>query len=133
MEQQGLSHVIVYGDREHFASTRFLTGYDPRFEESLVIVGLTGQPLLVGLGLVLRCYCPWCRSRTLRQIQSQGSLNVVAALRPSWRVSSQLKQQKSESQELSITRRTVDRDAIVSDVPYYIVDLLAAPQVGQDS
>ena len=23
MEQQGLSHVIVYGDREHFANTRF--------------------------------------------------------------------------------------------------------------
>ena len=26
MKQEGLSHVIVYGDREHFANTRFLTG-----------------------------------------------------------------------------------------------------------
>ena len=50
MDREGLSHVLVYGDREHFANTRWLTGYDPRFEESLVIVGLTGRPrLLVGL------------------------------------------------------------------------------------
>lgn len=50
MQQSGLTHVIVYGDREHFANTRFLTGYDPRFEESLIIIGLNGQPrLLVGL------------------------------------------------------------------------------------
>ena len=50
MDRHGYSHVIVYGDREHFANTRFLTGYDPRFEESLVIVGTTGKPrLLVGL------------------------------------------------------------------------------------
>lgn len=50
MREHKLTHVIVYGDREHFASTRFLTGYDPRFEESLVIIGETGTPrLLVGL------------------------------------------------------------------------------------
>ena len=30
MEEHGLSHVVVYGDREHFANTRWLTGYDPR-------------------------------------------------------------------------------------------------------
>ena len=49
MEEHGLSHVVVYGDREHFANTRWLTGYDPRFEESLTIVGLSGKPrLLVG-------------------------------------------------------------------------------------
>src|SRR5690606_2119821 len=48
MEEQGLSHVVVYGDREPFANTRWLTGYDPRFGESLVIVGLSGKPRLLG-------------------------------------------------------------------------------------
>ncbi len=40
---------IVYADREHFANLSYLTGYDPRFEESLLIL-LPGRPpvLLVG-------------------------------------------------------------------------------------
>ena len=45
----GLDALIVYADREHFASLSYLTGYDPRFEESLLIL-LPGRPpvLLVG-------------------------------------------------------------------------------------
>jgi hypothetical protein len=34
----GFDYFIVYGDREHFANTAYLTGFDPRFEESLLIV-----------------------------------------------------------------------------------------------
>lgn len=49
---EGLTHVVVYADREHFANLAYLTGYDPRFEESLLIVALgtdAGRPkLLVG-------------------------------------------------------------------------------------
>ncbi len=37
MEAKGLDAVVVYGDREHFANTSFLTGFDPRYEESLLI------------------------------------------------------------------------------------------------
>jgi hypothetical protein len=36
--ERGLDAVLVYGDREHFANTSFLTGFDPRYEESLLIV-----------------------------------------------------------------------------------------------
>jgi len=35
---RGYDAVAVYGDREHFANTQFLTGFDPRYEESLMIV-----------------------------------------------------------------------------------------------
>jgi hypothetical protein len=49
---RGLTHVVVYADREHFANLAYLTGYDPRFEEALLIVRLdggSGRPkLLVG-------------------------------------------------------------------------------------
>jgi len=47
--QNQLDALIVYGDREHFANLAYLTGYDPRFEEALLIL-LPGRlpQLLVG-------------------------------------------------------------------------------------
>ncbi len=45
----GFDIVIVYGDREHAANIAYLSGYDPRFEEALLIFGKTVSPqLLVG-------------------------------------------------------------------------------------
>jgi hypothetical protein len=51
--QEGFTHFVVYGDREHFANLAYLTGYDPRFEEALLIIDLREGPsptqrLLVG-------------------------------------------------------------------------------------
>lgn len=45
----GYDALLVYGDREHFANVAYLTGYDPRFEEALLILA-PGRPptLLVG-------------------------------------------------------------------------------------
>ncbi|MEO8657724.1 MAG: aminopeptidase P family N-terminal domain-containing protein [Bryobacteraceae bacterium] len=47
MEERGFTHAVVYGDREHFANLAYLTGFDPRFEESLLIVGKSGTPLIL--------------------------------------------------------------------------------------
>ncbi|MBL7199589.1 MAG: hypothetical protein ISS56_05530 [Anaerolineae bacterium] len=47
MDEHGLTHLVVYGDREHFANLAYLTGFDPRFEEALLIVGPQPVPLLV--------------------------------------------------------------------------------------
>jgi Xaa-Pro aminopeptidase len=47
MAKDGLTHAIVYGEREHFANLTYLTNFDPRFEESILIVGRDGKPLLV--------------------------------------------------------------------------------------
>ena len=38
--------VVVYADREHFANVSFLCGFDPRFEEALLVLG-AGRPSLV--------------------------------------------------------------------------------------
>lgn len=46
MKQKGLDAMLVYGDREHFANLHYLTNYDPRFEEALLIVYATGKPIL---------------------------------------------------------------------------------------
>jgi Xaa-Pro aminopeptidase len=47
MDRSGLTHLVVYGDREHFANLAYLTGFDPRFEESVLIVARQGDPLLI--------------------------------------------------------------------------------------
>jgi hypothetical protein len=47
--KSGLDVLIVYGDREHFANLAYLTGYDPRFEEALLILTSANKPaLLIG-------------------------------------------------------------------------------------
>ena len=38
MDARGLEHAVLYADREHSANVSWLTGFDPRFEEALVIV-----------------------------------------------------------------------------------------------
>jgi len=46
---RGLERVVVYADREHSANISYLTGFDPRFEEAVLIVGTDGEPaILVG-------------------------------------------------------------------------------------
>ena len=35
----GLDRLVVFADREHSANLAFLTGFDPRFEEAMLIVG----------------------------------------------------------------------------------------------
>ena len=46
---RGYDRVIVYADREHSANLAYLTGFDPRFEEALLVVGPDGDPaILVG-------------------------------------------------------------------------------------
>ena len=45
----GYDRLVVYADREHSANLSFLTGFDPRFEEAMLVVGPTGDPaILVG-------------------------------------------------------------------------------------
>ncbi|MHB8647490.1 MAG: aminopeptidase P family N-terminal domain-containing protein [Thermomicrobiales bacterium] len=45
----GYDALLVYGDREHFANIAYLTGYDPRFEEGLLVLAPGRAPtLLVG-------------------------------------------------------------------------------------
>ncbi|MHB9032047.1 MAG: aminopeptidase P family N-terminal domain-containing protein [Anaerolineae bacterium] len=47
MASAGYSHLVVYGDREHFANLAWLTGFDPRFEEALLILTGASRPLII--------------------------------------------------------------------------------------
>src|SRR5437660_1771240 len=43
----GYDVLMVYADREHFANMAYLTGFDPRFEEALLILAPERTPLLM--------------------------------------------------------------------------------------
>jgi hypothetical protein len=46
---RGYDRLVVYADREHSANLAWLTGFDPRFEEAILVVGPDGDPaILVG-------------------------------------------------------------------------------------
>ncbi len=48
-EAQGFDRIVLYADREHSANLAYLTGFDPRFEEAILIVGDDESPaILVG-------------------------------------------------------------------------------------
>lgn len=47
--ERGLDRIVVYADREHSANLSYLTGFDPRFEEAVLVLGEAGEPaILVG-------------------------------------------------------------------------------------
>jgi len=47
--ERGYDALVLYADREHSANVAWLTGFDPRFEEAILVVRPTGAPtILVG-------------------------------------------------------------------------------------
>ena len=47
MAEAGLDAVVIYGDREHLANIAWASGYDPRFEEALLVVVPGRKPTLL--------------------------------------------------------------------------------------
>ena len=47
MAERGYDRLIVYADREHSANLAWLTGFDPRFEEAILVVGPDAEPLVL--------------------------------------------------------------------------------------
>jgi hypothetical protein len=57
MHAKGLTHLVVFGDREHFANLAWISNLDPRFEEAMLILRADGDPLLV-VGNECESYLP---------------------------------------------------------------------------
>src|SRR5690606_4747765 len=43
----GLDALLVYADREHAANLSYITGFDPRFEEALLVIVPDAAPTLL--------------------------------------------------------------------------------------
>jgi hypothetical protein len=49
MRERSFDALLVYADREHSANLAYLSGFDPRFEEAILVVGPDDEPaILVG-------------------------------------------------------------------------------------
>jgi Xaa-Pro aminopeptidase len=47
MATRGYDRLVVYADREHSANLSYLTGFDPRFEEAILVVAPSGPPVVL--------------------------------------------------------------------------------------
>lgn len=47
MEKEGLDALAVYADREHGGNFAYLTGFEPRFEEAVLVLGRDGRASLM--------------------------------------------------------------------------------------
>lgn len=45
--EAGADWLVVYADREHFGNMMFLSGFEPRFEEALLLIGKGGKRVLI--------------------------------------------------------------------------------------
>lgn len=43
MRKEKLDYLLVYGDREHYANFEYLSGFDLRFEEGLLVLSVAGE------------------------------------------------------------------------------------------
>ena len=47
MDARRYDYLVVWADREHSANLAYLTGFDPRFEEAVLIISRSGDPVLL--------------------------------------------------------------------------------------
>lgn len=134
---EGLDLLVVWGDREHSANVAYLTGFDPRFEEALLLVPVAAPAapaprLLVGneclgyqpdpdVGVAVELWQdlslmgqPRDRSRPLRDILAEAGARAGARIGcVGWKTYSP-----------ALLGTGADARAHAIDVPAYVVDLL---------
>jgi hypothetical protein len=67
----GCDWLVVYADREHLANIAFLSGYDPRFEEALLLLGPRDRRVLV-VGNEGEAYAPLADLPGLETVLAQS-------------------------------------------------------------
>lgn len=70
-ERAKANWVVVYADREHHANIAFLTGFEPRFEEALLLLGPEGRRVLI-VGNESISYAPLAGLPKLELVLSQS-------------------------------------------------------------
>jgi hypothetical protein len=75
-DRAGADWLAVYADREHFGNIVFLSGFEPRFEEALLLLGPRGKRVLI-TGNESESYAVIARLPGLKVLRSQ-SLSLMA-------------------------------------------------------
>ncbi|MDD3796649.1 MAG: M24 family metallopeptidase [Lachnospiraceae bacterium] len=123
--------LVIYGDREHFSNIHYFTGYDPRWEEALLILSRGNKPVLLvgneGLGYTAGLVCEV-------QIEMYQTFSLMG--QPNDERSRKLTDLlkgcgiKSSSKVGLIGWKEYRKDlfelqTLITDVPHYIVETLA--------
>jgi hypothetical protein len=140
---EGYDLFVVYGDREHFANLAFLTGYDPRFEEALLLLDVERFPeqkplLLVGNeGVGYAAISPIVHDLEVVRFQSfsllgqdRGSLQPLATLLH--RVGAGKGKQVGVAGWKHFSPAEAERPELRLEIPSYIADELRALCGGVD-
>lgn len=73
MREHGFDYVVFYADREHYSNFDYMVGFDPRFEEALLVLNSQGRAWLL---LGNECYGMYHNSR----IPAEGVLCQALSL-----------------------------------------------------
>lgn len=133
MERFGLTHLVVYGDREHFANLAYLTGFDPRYEEALLIVARQGIPLLI-VGNECEGYLPVSPLYTAKKLRSERfqTFSLLNQPRDSSRLIKEIFVDEDIGQDSTVgcvgwkyfTDAELPNSRYAIDLPAYLVDTL---------
>lgn len=130
-QSQDYDYIIVYGDREHFSNIHYFTGYDPRWEESILILKAGQTPVLLvgneGIAYA-RSLCAKVNIQMFQSLSLMGQPNDARSLH----LADIFKNSgiNIHSTIGLIGWKTYDAAKfdglpLLSDVPYYIVKTLA--------
>lgn len=126
IREKGLTHVVMYGDRERFSNIEYFTSYDCRFEEALLMVDANGRCAIVvgNEGMGYSAQIPFEINRVLYQnfsLQGQPR-NRLCSLSEVFSGIGLTKQSKVGLVGYKYYESGFDCDALYSyDVPAYIL------------
>jgi Xaa-Pro aminopeptidase len=126
MQNLGMDALLIYGDREHGANFGYLAGFEPRFEEALIVLHSTGKAYML-LGneslhmarysklLVEAIHVPFF---SLPNQPMEGETSLLDAMK---------KAGITEGSHICIAgwkmfTSTIENNEILFDVPHFIVD-----------
>ena len=132
MALRGLEVLVVYGDREHAANLHWLTGFDPRFEEALLVVRPDGALLIAGNEcLPYTGISPPVESGAIR-VAHCASFSLISQPRGTARLADILAQEVPAGARVGAAgwkyfgADEVDDPATALDLPVFIADPLRA-------
>lgn len=128
MRAANVDYLLIYADKEHGANFEYLTGFIPRFEEALLILPISGQAFLL-LG-----------NENMKMAQ-HARIDATAVHVPYFSLPNQPMSNSKTLQELlmesgiqrarkagivgwKLFTSSLDDNAALFDVPYYIIDAL---------
>lgn len=132
MDANGYDRLVIYGDREHAANIQWVTGFDPRFEEAVLIIGPGEALLLAGNEcLPYTAISPLVQSGAI-QVGHCASLSLPSQPRGGRRLADWLEEAVPAGVTVGAVgwkwfgQDEVDAPDTALDVPAFLADLLRA-------